>query len=92
MPITEIRKPCVVNPNWADWEFPIILRISSRRAEVLANPAEALSFLVNGWNGDRDETFEAARKACSGVLRRRVSPDEARAAVARFANDAHLTR
>ena len=92
MPITEIRKPYVVNPKWADWEFPIVLRISSRRAEVLANPAEALSFLVNGWNGDRDETFEAARKACSGVLRRRVSPDEARAAVVRFANDVHLAR
>lgn len=78
------------NPNWADWRTPIVLRINSHRRITITNPAEALAYLLVQWTGVKDDLHEAARKACSGVFRKRVDPEDARVAFLRFANSAGL--
>ncbi|WP_390920060.1 DUF982 domain-containing protein [Neorhizobium turbinariae] len=80
----------VVDPHWADWSAPIVLRLSSYRREAVTNPAEALSFLSNRFAGERDALYLAARNACSAVLRRRLPTEQARLIFAKFAQDALL--
>ena len=78
------------DPEWSKWENPIILRVKDRRPQTIAAPAEALSFLANIWYGERDEVYSAARKACSEVLRRRLTPQEARSIFWDFASKVGL--
>lgn len=78
------------DPSWSNWQIPIILHTSPHRKEIVANPAEALAFLANRWPGEKEETYDAARRACSESLRRRVSPADARDCFERFAQTAGL--
>jgi hypothetical protein len=86
-PKQDVSRP---DPTWANWPMPMFLSIGPYRKEVVANPAEALSFLANRWVGQRDETYHAARAACSKSLRRRLNPQDARDLFFRFARAAGL--
>jgi hypothetical protein len=86
-PKQDISNP---DPTWANWQTPLFIRVGRYRKEVVANPAEALSFLANRWLGHKDDTYFAARVACSKSLRRRLNPQEARDLFFRFACDAGL--
>ena len=82
------RDTLVVDPTWANWDKPVTVRISGRAAEEISNPAEALSFLSNRWDGVRDNEYLTSRKACSEVLRRRVTSEEAKLLFLKFASNA----
>lgn len=79
------RDPVDPDPHWADWEAAVILQVNRHWQEHVTNPAEALSFLLVQWRGERDDAYETARAACSKVFRRRISPEEARTAFISFA-------
>lgn len=83
-------KPVAEDPSWANWQAPVVLRINAHRKQIISNPAEALAFLLVRWTGVKDDSHEAARKACSGVFRRRVDPEDARAVFLLFADRAGL--
>lgn len=90
MPRDRSCKPVTQDPRWADWEIPVVVKAHSHRQEVVTNPAEALAFLLVQWRGEKNEEHEAARVACSGVFRRRVSPEDARVSFVHFAQGAGL--
>ncbi|WP_162939519.1 DUF982 domain-containing protein [Neorhizobium sp. NCHU2750] len=70
----------VVDPTWANWEAPVILRRGTLRQEIIENPAEALAFLHHCWPSIRTVQAEEAIRLCSQVLRRRVPTESARLA------------
>lgn len=82
------RDTLIADPTWANWDVPVVIRTSGRLAEEISNPAEALTFLSNRWDGDRDSDYLASRKACSEVLRRRITSEEAKHLFVRFASNA----
>lgn len=80
----------VVDPTWANWADPVVLRLGAFCLERVDNPAEALIFLHHRWPSMRGAQAEQAAKLCSQVLRRRVKPDLAREAFVAAADEAEI--
>jgi hypothetical protein len=70
----------VVDPTWADWDVPVVLKINSYRRELIENPAQALAYLANRWPLKRGADADAAMHICSLVLRRKATKETSRLA------------
>jgi Protein of unknown function (DUF982) len=72
------------------WGPPVEVNLGRRQTEILAGPADALSFMVNRWPSEKGDSYLAARHLCSAFLRRKASGEEVRSAFVAAATEAGL--
>lgn len=84
--------PIEAKPGWSDWSQPIEVAIGPHTKEIITNPGDALSFMVNRWRLEQGAEYFEARHLASEFLRRRTTKEAVHRAFLNAVERAYLVR
>lgn len=67
--------PVEAEPGWSNWRQPIEVSVGPHAKELITNPGDALSFMINRWRAEQGAEYLKARHLASEFLRRRTSKE-----------------